>query len=188
MPNQNPHDDYDLNDIPVENDSYLRIGIHCFQRYERIKDTIGEVKESILSKWENKLVEDSNASAFIHVRRGDYLTYRDGECMISSEFYKKGLDVLNSFDKIKVIYIVSDDIAWCKEQEWSSSKHIVFYDEPDELKTLYLMSQCWAGAVIANSTFSLWGVFLGAYEKTDMIVYPSTIHFLKDLPASWIKI
>ena len=43
-------------------------------------------------------------------------------------------------------YIISDDIAWCKKEKWNSTKKIVFYDEPDEMKTLYLMSQCSKGS------------------------------------------
>jgi hypothetical protein len=186
-----PYEKYDINEIPVGDTSYIQIESHYFQNYEMIKDVIGEVTDSIIPRCREMykaLKVDSESSAFIHVRRGDYLTDIGGERIISSDFYKQGLDRLNSVSGIKTIYIISDDIQWCKQQSWNTSKTIYFFDDPDELKTLYLMSQCWAGAVISNSTFSLWGAFLGAYGKTDMIVYPSNKHFLKDLPQKWIKI
>jgi hypothetical protein len=189
--NNEPYYIYNEDEIPLDEPSYIKFGTHYFQSYEKIKDVIGEVRESVIPKCRemyNTLKVDSDSSAFIHIRRGDYLTDAGGKRMISPDFYMKGLEILNKSDRLDTIYICSDDISWCKNQKWDTSKRLVFFDDPDELKTLYLMSKCWAGAVISNSTFSLWGVFLGAYKKTDMIVYPSTQYFLKDLPEIWIKI
>ena len=186
-----PYYNYNENEIPVDDTSYIKIGIYDFQVYKKIRGAINEVRESVVSKCKelyNNLSIHSESSAFIHVRRGDYLTDVDGKRMISPEFYKKALEILNESDNIDVIYIFSDDILWCREQIWNTPKKLVYYDDPDELKTLYMMSQCWAGAVISNSTFSLWGALLGAYEKTNTIVYPTNEYFLKDLPDSWIKI
>ena len=183
--------DYEEDTIPVESPEYIFISHTYFQRYEKIKDSIPLVKANILPLLEclyKGIKIESESSAFIHVRRGDYLTDSGGERMVSKDYHAKGLEVLNTIGAIKTIYIISDDIAWCKKQTWTSSKKIEYYDDPDELKTLFFMSHCWAGAVISNSTFSLWGVFLGAYEKTNTIIYPTTKHFVKDLPASWIKI
>lgn len=189
--NSDPYGKFDVNEIPVDNTLFIQITFQYFQNYEMIKDSIEKVKDSIIPKCKEMypaITIDPFSSAFIHVRRGDYLTDIGGERMITPDFYKKGLDLLNSVNDIKMIYIVSDDIQWCKEQIWKTSKTTEFVDDPDELKTLYLMSQCWAGAVISNSTFSLWGVFLGAYKKTNKIVYPNNKHFLKDLPREWIII
>ena len=182
---------YDNNEIPIEEDSYIYFSYHWFQNYEYVKDVIPEVRESILPEFARlypNLKIDNNSSAFIHVRRGDYLTSGFGYRMIPSKYYQKGLDILNNNNTIQTIYIISDDIAWCKKEKWNSTKKIVFYDEPDEMKTLYLMSQCSKGAVISNSTFSLWGVLLGAYHKNGVIIYPSSENFLKPLPRNWIKI
>jgi hypothetical protein len=121
------------------------------------------------------------------VRRGDYLSSGGGYRLLDMDYYRKGIDHLNGVQNIQRIYIISDDIAWCKQQEWSTKKELVYFDDPDELKTLYLMSQCWAGAVISNSTFSCWGAFLGSYERAEKIVYPSK-SFMDSLPESWIKI
>ena len=51
--------------------------------------------------------------------------------------------------------ILSDDIAWCKE-----NFNLEVVDEPDELMGLALMSLCHGGAIIANSTYSWWGAML----------------------------
>ena len=182
---------YNDEEIPVDKDVYLLFGPHHFQNFQKIKDIIPDVKDTLNSLFSYKYGEsiiERNSTAFIHVRRGDYLTFKPSDnVLLSMEYYNKGLDILNTNTAITTIYIFSDDISWCREQAWNTSKSLVFFDEPDELKTLYTMSQCWAGAVISNSTFSCWGAFLGAYERAETIVYPSKA-FISSLPDSWIKI
>jgi len=181
-----------LDEIPAESDKYIYIPYPFFQSYEFIKDYIPEIRDHIildLSRlYKNDINVISEVSSFIHVRRGDFLEVNNGERVLPAKYFRDGLDILNTNANIDVIYIISDDIEWCKNQRWASSKEIIFFGDPDEMKVLYLMSQCHAGAVISNSTFSLWGAFLGAYQKTDMIVYPTNKFFLQDLPANWIKI
>jgi hypothetical protein len=181
---------FDIGQIPSQVD-YIYIPFPYFQSYELIKDYIPEMRDYIipeLSQRYGSILEiDNESSAFIHVRRGDFLHVDNGKRVVPTEYFTDGMDILNSNGNIRDIYIISNDIAWCKQQAWNISKNVVFFDNPDELKTLYLMSQCWAGVVLSNSTFSLWGVFLGAYEKTDMIVYPTNEFMLKDLPVTWIK-
>ena len=83
--------------------------------------------------------------------------------------------MLDSNSKIQKIYIVSDEIEWCKQQNFDSSK-IVYFDSKDELETLYVMSLCKMGCAISNSTFSTWGAFLGSdANKDSMIIYPSKL-------------
>lgn len=181
---------FDIGKIPSDTD-YVYIPFSFFQSYDLIKDFIPEIRDYIVpelsQRYGSALQIDNESSAFIHVRRGDFLQVDNGKRVIPTEYFIDGMDILNNNGNIQNIYIISNDIAWCKQQAWNISKNVVFFDDPDELKTLYLMSQCWAGAVISNSTFSIWGVFLGAYEKTDMIVYPTNEFMLKDLPTSWIK-
>ena len=58
------------------------------------------------------------------------------------------------------------------------------------------MSLCKSGAIIANSTFSWWGAFLGAHESKSPILYPKTYfdnsqmntHIKKMYPDEWIKV
>ena len=84
---------------------------------------------------------------------------------------------MDKIDKISSIYVLSDDMGWCKEQSFSSPK-IKWADtddiQKDELKSFYLMMLCMGGAIISASTFSSWGVMLGADQNPDStILYPS---------------
>lgn len=118
---------------------------------------------------------------FIHVRRGDYLTYSHLYGGVGEDYYKKAMVLWPS----KTDFIVlSDDPGWCRTQAWLTGCEII--DESDEVKALAIMGSC-EGAIIANSTFSWWGAMISA--KT--VVYPSK-WFSKvkpDLfPNSWICI
>ena len=181
---------YNLNELPVEESVYIHVPYHYYQNYTFIKDVIPEIRSSLVEQLKRTYGEsliDNKSSAFVHIRRGDYITSGGGYRLLDVEYYKMGIKYLHNNSHLENIYIFSDDIAWCKEQSWNTTKRLVFVDDPDELKTLYMMSQCWAGAVISNSTFSCWGAFLGAYERAETIVYPSKA-FMSSLPESWIKI
>jgi len=114
-------------------------------------------------------------SAFMHVRRGDYI--KEG-WVLPDEYYCNGLKELEKNAGIKHIYVVSDDLAWCKEQKekWAScapTKTIEILEDLNELQTLYAMMLSKAGAVISNSTFSAWGGMLGPEENAhSVLIYP----------------
>jgi hypothetical protein len=99
---------------------------------------------------------------FIHVRRGDYITYSHLYGGVGENYYKKAMALFANTEFI----VLSDDPAWCRTQTWLIGCEII--DEPDELKALAIMGSC-EGAIIANSTFSWWGAMISAKQ----VVYPS---------------
>lgn len=135
-----------------------------------------KVDESKLSEKNKKVLEQirNNHTCFVHVRRGDYLAsnYKsifEGCCTL--EYYKKALKFLqDKYADIKFICF-SDDLQWMKQNlplgdnatfvDWNTGKNSPL--------DMYLMSQC-DNAIIANSSFSYWGAFLGKKKKT--VVYP----------------
>jgi len=183
---------WSTDDIDLKTDKYLYIYSHWLQYFPVYKEVIPDIRER-LSHVMKDLYPDTTVqinSAFVHVRRGDYAEGNHAMYLLDMDYYLKALKVLNRDNGIQNLYIFSNEIKWCKQQKWDTQKNIFFVDEPDELKTLYMMSLCTSGAVIANSTFSTWGAILGAYEKKSIIVYPSkwfggaTTYF----PPEWTKI
>ena len=179
-------------DIPTDQNTNILIKDHWFQDFPSIKDVIPQIKNEViqhLSETYKDVSIDNKSSSFIHVRRGDYTKEADGIFALNMDYYGSALEELNKSENIKSIYIFSDDIAWCKEQKWNTTKQIQYIDEPDELKTLYMMSQCEAGAVISNSTFSSWAAFIGPYMSSGTIVYPSKWLFNGNMsfPTNWIR-
>jgi hypothetical protein len=102
----------------------------------------------------------------INVRRGDYLTQSHNHPVVTLEYILKGLELIPNKDHI---FVVSDDIPWCKENIKLDNTTFVHYTILD---ALWFLSYC-RHFVMSNSTFSWWAAYLG--EKEDSItVFPST--------------
>ena len=127
-----------------------------------------------LSERNIQILQDirSTNSFFIHVRRGDYLSDKykwlfDGCCTL--DYYKKAISrVLQDYPDAN-FYLFSNDFEWCKENINVKVTEVNWNTGNDSYLDMYLMSEC-KGGIIANSTFSFWGAYLGR-EKT-MVTYP----------------
>ena len=106
------------------------------------------------------------------------------------------------FPEARRVLFVSDDIPWCRQQfgvrsvsDASASGRYLFADRPCRYKPemdLYLMTQCGAGCIIANSTFSWWGAYLNPRAEKVVCPWPwftDQKHppMTNLLPPSWIK-
>lgn len=110
--------------------------------------------------------KDYSSYAFLHIRRGDYLKFSNIHYIQPLEYYEKASE---NFSKILVI---SDDIEWVKTQEFFRGSKFELFDCDDELETMAIMASCKAGSICANSTFSWWGAFLGAYGSHNPVYIP----------------
>jgi len=177
--------------LPKDTDKYIKITGHWYQYFPAIESIIPRVREHLTGVMREKYkdVGIEVGSSFAHIRRGDYLDKGNEPYLLGMDYYSAALTKLNE-NPSQVLCIFSDDIAWCKEQAWNTTKRIQYIDEPDEIKSLYMMSLCQGGAIISNSTFSTWGAILGPYEKGSMIVYPSKWLYgaSTDFPKEWIRI
>jgi hypothetical protein len=100
-------------------------------------------------------------SAFLHVRRGDYLQYADRYYIQPISYYEYCLkQLLELKPYIKKIYVLSDDIEWIEKETFFTKKIFnIVKDCKDEEEALVCMSLCKEGSIIANSTFSWWEHF-----------------------------
>ena len=168
--------------IPDASHNYY-MGRGLYHLYKPIEHVIPIIREDFKKVFSEKYPDfkiDPD-SAFIHVRRGDYLTYLNfHKYMPSLEYYKTGVKMLKNAG-IKNIYLLSDDLKWSKNQ---LPGLIPF--EGDEIKTLCLMSMCKGGAVISASTYSAWGVLLGPHENPKAtIIYPKQWIYHTNNPFGW---
>lgn len=165
-----------------------------YQYYPVIKPYENEIRNLLirgLNDYPNLTILNSpETTAFLHVRRGDYLKHPDIHFIQSTEYYSKALQkLLEIKPSVKEIKVFSDDIDWVKSCGFFNNTIFTIVDEKDELKTLHIMSQCKAGAICANSTFSWWGAFLGAYAERNPVIVPQrwislTVEAL--FPEEWI--
>ena len=137
--------------------------------FEQIKDEIkndfrfSDEVESIC----NEMYESINGNEIVslHIRRTDYIVNNNHPLQPMS-YYEKALKL---FDKNVQILVFSDDPTWCQEQELFADDSIMISEGNDADVDMCLMSKC-NYHIIANSSFSWWGAWLGNSEK---VVAPS---------------
>jgi len=170
---------------------------HYYQYYPAIEPYENEIRTILLKgledirnniKCANNICENS---IFIHIRRGDYVNSQ-GHYLQPIEYYENAYMMLKSLVNIQQVYIVSDDIEYVMNQEFFNSlENKTFWKNPDEIETLALMSLCTGGAICANSSFSWWGAFMGAYSIKSPIIMPKK-YFINEpislFPKEWIII
>jgi hypothetical protein len=117
---------------------------------------------------------DCSNAAFLHIRRGDYVGLSNIHFNQPIEYYICAVNkLLKQATPPSVMYVLSDDYKWISEHPYFQSNPIFKpLDIQDELESLALMSLCTAGAICANSTFSWWGAFLGAYKDRAPVYIP----------------
>lgn len=153
-----------------------------FQYYPSLVHTIPSVLDQLKKAGPTY---EPQAATFLHIRRGDYVEKADFHYLQGAEYYLKAIQTLQPTK----LLVFSDDIEWCKQQEWLTKQpHVEFVDEPDEIQSLFRMASCKEGAILANSTFSWWAAMLSGTER---VVYPTK--WIKQqvyslFPPNWIAI
>ena len=100
-------------------------------------------------------------SVSLHVRRGDYSEF--GINLVGEEYYQKAINRIKEMLSNPVYYIFSDDVEVAENiaKKLNIEYVMVTHNQnQDSYKDMYLMSQC-KHNIIANSSFSWWGAWLG---------------------------
>ena len=126
-----------------------------FKFSKEVESSCDEMYETICGK---KVVS-------LHIRRTDY-TVNNNHPLQPISYYE---DALKLFDKNVQILVFSDDPQWCQEQGLFADDSVMISEGNDADIDLCLMTKC-DYHIIANSSFSWWGAWLGDSEK---VVAPS---------------
>jgi hypothetical protein len=148
------------NDSILSNDNVTIYGYLQTEKYFQ------DYKKDILSFFKRDM-KPLNAY-FIHVRRGDYVN-NSNYTLDYDTYFKKAIDYLG---KDSQYYIMSDDIAYCKQYSLFETLQKTFIEDTD-INTLHLMSSCTLGGICSNSTFSWWGSYL-IENPNKKVIFPST--------------
>jgi len=128
----------------------------------------------------------------IHVRRGDYVANSNSFPPVTIYYIRHGLEKI--IPLVSKILVFSDDIQWCKE----NLKGYGFYynEDQNEYEALSKMASC-GHHIIANSTFSWFGAWLGK-NPDRIVVSPSSKKWFGPgfegsepvdlIPPTWIQI
>ena len=105
---------------------------------------------------------------FVHIRLGDFLVLEHHQINIV-KYYATALQQIP--DDCEIL-LYSDDPESVKNL--ITLPHTIV-DEKDEIISLYIMSNCLKGAIVANSTFSYWGAYLAHENSKDHVAYYPSI-------------
>jgi hypothetical protein len=134
-------------------------------------------------------------SAFIHVRRGDYLlpgqAERYGVC--GKDYYDNAAELLRQrVGRDIKFFVFSDDPAWVRENKIGgcTAEYIDWNGNAPE-QDLALMMECKHG-IIANSSFSWWGAWLGETQGQIVIApriwYKAVPNYQDIVPERWLRL
>ena len=113
----------------------------------------------------------STQSYFIHIRRGDYVNSPKHYVELQN-YYINAVKYITDIDSSALFYIISDDITWCKTYKPLVNINKIFYENTNELETLYFMSKCVKGGICGNSTFAWWGSYLNQ-NSNKIVIFPN---------------
>lgn len=120
-------------------------------------------------------VQKDSISVSLHVRRGDYLNHPNHHPVLSVDYYNKAIEFfVEKFGKNKIcVYVFSDDIQWCSDNIVSNPNVKFGFSRQGVPASLdmFNMSNC-QHHIIANSSFSWWGSYLGTHPDKIIIAPP----------------
>jgi len=134
------------------------------------KDPLSLVTESPSLRLLSEQVRESSTVA-IHIRRGDYLDYKDSFGLLSDDYY---LEAVATISKVKpfthaLIFSDSPELVVDFQRKIGLESQIISPLELKTSETMMLMSRC-AGLITSNSTFSFWA---GALADHNSVVIPN---------------
>ena len=120
-----------------------------------------------------RLIDETTTqpTGFLHVRRGDYVTFGGEKAALPLRYYKDALHLLRSESvNMRRWLVFSDDPSWCRSN-FSFLKEAAFIDYQSknrDIEDLMIMKSCAAG-IIANSSYSWWGAALGSNMERPIV-------------------
>jgi len=155
---------------------------------------IMQPQNGIILKYSKKI--SSCESVSVHIRRGDFVNNLKtqefhGNCTLG--YYNNAVNRLICDVKKPHFFIFSDDCEWAK-RNFKLNYPMSFMDfngEERDFEDLRLMSTC-KHHIIANSTFSWWGAWLGSNPNKIVIAPKKWLNkpelFLDIYPDSWSQL
>ena len=114
-------------------------------------------RQELLRKYNLETTREE--TCFVHIRLGDYKILPNHQIDIGRYIQRAS----EQFPVKRRFLVFSDEATQYKSMLEYLVRAIghepLVVEESDELETLYLMSQCWGGAIVGNSTFSWWGAY-----------------------------
>ena len=128
----------------ILNDNGFIINRETTQNYRLFSKYADDIRKLTLKGLKNnielmKTKYNTKNTAFLHIRRGDYLLMQHVFIIPGIEYYMKCVERLKEIKKIRKIFIFSNDINYVKKQPFFNNEIFEIIDEPNELNSISLM-------------------------------------------------
>jgi len=162
----------DVNQLKGYDIIYLN-GYWQSEKYFRHIESIIQSEFTLKSKTDlinQQYLEDilSSNSVSIHIRRGDYISNPKANqkyILCTLDYYQKAIDFISERVDNPKFYIFSDDLQWAiSNLQIQYPAFFILHNIQKEYEDLRLMVSC-KHHIIANSSFSWWGAWLGNYSE-----------------------
>ncbi len=146
---------------------------------------------------EQAIRDAGQRSVFVHVRRTDFVG-NPNHVLLPMDYYREAAARIAAKVPNPVFFVFSDDPDWCKVNfklpYYTIIPGFAEQDLPRNDADLYLMRLS-AHAIIANSSYSWWGAWLGADMNGGIVIAPKSWFgpACKDdardiVPGRWIRL
>ena len=139
------------------------------------------------SDWlEEKVVKSSDQNlVFVHIRRGDYLTWpsREYPAVLEKQWYIRAMDRMRAKVKNPIFLLLTDDPYYAKDCFGVQSDILI--SENDQLVDLALMSLCQHG-ILSASSFAWWGAWFSEKRSSDEGIYMAPKYWGGHRKKEWI--
>ena len=139
------------------------------------------------SDWlEEKVVKSSDQNlVFVHIRRGDYLTWpsREYPAVLEKQWYIRAMDRMRAKVKNPIFLLLTDDPYYAKDCFGVQSDILI--SENDQLVDLALMSLCQHG-ILSASSFAWWGAWFSEKRSSDEGIYMAPKYWAGHRKKDWI--
>lgn len=142
---------------------------HCVDKVRKALTFKSEFVEQVCAPFEHVFEKTTIA---ISIRRGDYVGNPNYHCLSIAHYIQALFTHLPNWQDCNIL-VFSDDIPYCRVH-FDCLPNVYFSENNSDIEDICLMSQC-DNFIIANSTFSYWGAYLG--EKTHSKVIRPIEHF-----------
>lgn len=189
---------YDPTLLERQTDTYLIGFWQSFRYLESIRDSLRlELKvnpDGARWRWCAEEISRSTNPIAIHIRRADYLHKSSGFQPLPILYYHRAIAQMLNGIVDPVFFLFTDDAAWLRNEFMPASgiPHAMIVSDGGlkDYEELLLMARC-KHHIIANSSFSWWGAWLGIHPEQAVVAPKSwngvdeTIPLVDLIPPSW---
>lgn len=167
--------------------------------FDEISDTIRA--EFRLRRWGVQAksaaaaIDRAETSVAVHVRRGDYAFLEQTRRLFGlqpQEYYSTAAELIRQKVGDCRYFVFSDEPEWCRENLFLPGPIEILSGATTASEDIHLIASC-DHAIIANSSFSWWGAWLGESDSS-VIVAPinwtdELVHDSSDkVPSRWNRV